>query len=69
MPGPSSQGGLSGREWERIVERHVLNLDRQWQQHQQGVAAGTVASLHELVMRSLGSRHWTTRRLAQMMDD
>ena len=28
-----------------------------------------VASLHELVMRSLGSRHWTTRRLAEMMDD
>ena len=27
MPGPNSSGGLAGRAWEQVVERHVLHLD------------------------------------------
>uniref|UniRef100_A0A7S2CIS0 SET domain-containing protein n=1 Tax=Haptolina brevifila TaxID=156173 RepID=A0A7S2CIS0_9EUKA len=27
IPGPGSMGGVSGRAWERLIEKHVLHLD------------------------------------------
>jgi len=73
LAGPSSQGGLSGRAWEAVVEQHVLSLDRRWVETgsigcRSGSAAfgAEVANLHWLVAHSLGSRHWSTQRLAAM---
>lgn len=84
LPGPASQGVASGRAWERVVEQHVLNLDKRWMMLNEAGKAGKsaqrrkdaaealavheeVTSLHGLVARSVGSRHWTTRRLVEML--
>jgi hypothetical protein len=74
----------SGRAWERVVEQHVLNLDKRWMMLDEAGKAGKsaqrrndaaealavheqITSLHGLVARSVGSRHWTTRRLVEML--
>ena len=73
LPAPASQGKLAGREWERVVEQHVLNLDKRYSSLESAAAAEASAvrddarNLRSLVALSVGSRHWTTRRLNQML--
>ena len=72
LPGPASQGVSSGRDWEVVVEEHVLSLDRRWVV--EPAAAGgrdqqlmrELSDLHHLVAHAVGSRHWTTMRLVEM---
>ena len=76
MPGPHSSGGLAGRAWEQVVERHVLHLDAKVEEAEESAdTSGSSSSaieaeaiqLHELVARSLGSKHWTTVRLVGIL--
>ena len=76
MPGPNSSGGLAGRAWEQVVERHVLHLDAKVEEAEEsadtsGSSSGAIEAeaiqLHELVARSLGSKHWTTVRLVGIL--
>ena len=72
IPGPSSMGGLTGREWERVLECNVLHFEqRALQMLAQGLGnsiADEAKGMHELVARSVGSKHWTTSRLAEIVD-
>ena len=75
MPGPHSSGGLAGRAWEQVVERHVLHLDAKVEEAEEsadtsgsnGAIEAEAIQLHELVARSLGSKHWTTVRLVGIL--
>jgi len=72
IPGPGSMGGVSGRAWEQLIETHVMHLnDRAVAAFVRGNGKSLheeATSWHELVARSLGSRHWTTKRSAQILD-
>ena len=71
IPGPGSAGGLEGRAWERVVERHVLHLEARAEaafERGDGVSLeGEANEMHGLVMHSLGRRHWTTVRTAEIV--
>lgn len=72
LVGPRSAGGLAGRPWEVVLERNVLHFDIKAQQLlARGLGAALVEQaegLHEAVSRSIGSQHWTTRRLAEILE-
>ena len=72
LVGPRSPGGLTGRPWEVVLERNVLHFDAKAQPlFALGLGAALVEQaegLHEAVSRSVGSRHWTTRRLAEILE-
>ena len=65
-------GGLTGRAWERVLECNVLHFEqRALQMLAQGLGnsiADEAKGMHELVAKSVGSKHWTTSRLAEIVD-
>ena len=65
-------GGLTGRPWEVVLERNVLHFDAKHSRCCAWLGAALVEQaegLHEAVSRSVGSRHWTTRRLAEILEE
>lgn len=75
MPGPMSQGGLAGRNWETVVEQHVLNMDRMWCDRgsmalgELQLLFGEARDLFTSVSLSMGNQHWTTRRLHEILSE
>jgi hypothetical protein len=71
FPGPASAGGLAGRAWERVLERNVLHFQERAEQsllcgHGESLLP-EASGLHEVISRSVGSEHWTSRRLSQIL--
>ena len=72
MPRNSGSGDLSGRGWERQVEQSVLGVelmcrDSSLKSSRDPYVLAQVESLHDLIARSLGPRHWTVRSIRAMM--
>lgn len=70
---PSSVTGCAGREWERVIENHVLHLDARVAEElsRSECTPSTKADAmrwYDLVVRNLGSRHWTSKRLAELVE-
>ena len=65
---------LTGRAWERTLETNVLHFE---DYAQKVLALGNVGraralledaqGMEEIVARSVGSKHWTTLRLAEIV--
>ena len=63
------------RQLGQVVERHVLHLDAKVEEAEEradtsgssGAIEAEAIQLHELVARSLGSKHWTTVRLVGIL--
>ena len=72
IPGPVSMGGLTGRAWERVLETNVMHFE----QHCAAVLTSgdrraiqeDATGLLDLVVRSVGRKHWTAVRLAAIAD-
>ena len=68
MPRNDGSGGLSGRAWERQVEQSVLGVEHMCSESSSDpYVLAQIESLHDLIARSLGPRHWTVRSLRAMM--